>query len=893
MVASNSPNQQADSAAETPENGETTAVKSGFGVLPLAAISLLLVIAIPWGLWAVLRDPGPTPSEQFQTALELLAEGNNRDALRYIRPLDEMGYKDMDFAGGVEYVIGIIAFRDAEMPELPPSAKQRMYKMAIAYLREAERKTIDSTYHLEFSWALGTSLFRTGHTRESFPFLQSVFREDETHQVDASFMLAEAYLNPNVQPSEMDRLGFQERFERKIAAARKHNKIVAENTPQTLEQMKTATAEAQFLGARAKEQLIRIELAENQLPAAKATLAEWETIIKHLPSSNAPERRRMADDARLLEARLAIASQDFQVALNLLNKLARQTTGLDKELGDRAHYLLGVCHEKLGDVDAALNHYEQAGLEEDTDEAIAATLAAADLLRSEKAQHERALDLYGRVLTMIGDTESFNNRWLSLDQIRMRLRTAWEMWTRSGEVTAKNYKWAIQLSELMPPLFPQDYANEMAAQANVRWAEHLQDVYENSTVKQQDRLRMEMLEQWNRAGQAYAKLAYSRRAQENYPESLRLAYEMYHRGKDFDNALLMINEFLNSQPKNLLATALVHKGLMLMDSAPFGDSEALFQEAGDLFRSVITNSPKDPAAYTAHALLGQVSLELDRPDEAITIWRKVISNEALSPEATEWQYSLFSLGRTLYHTAEVRFHEADLQRADTKGDNNTNNDELELEGFKRLEEAIERLSEYLQRNPDGPDSPDAGWMLAKALQRLAERPRQKLATAETVNAKTELQKDIEELLNEAIQRYADIRGVLQPQESLDELAETEHRILRDAYFEPAHSLYILAEFDSSGLLYDKTIDAYSTAVNQFPQDAQILLAYYQIANCYHQMGRPDESRRQLERARVILQQLPDSSFTSDSTNYTRDDWKRLINNAIQFRNGQLETATAN
>lgn len=887
MAPSPKPNSNADDVVESLE----APVKKGPGILPLALVTISAVILLPWAVWAVLlRDPGLSPEEQFQKSLELLSEGKNRDALRYIRPLDEMGYSDMDFGGGVEYVIGIIAFRDAELPELTESARQRMYRMAIAYLREAERKTIDSSYYLEFSHALGTSLFHTGKTRESFPFLQTVFGQSKQHKVEASYMLAEAYLNPNVQPSEMDRLGFQERYEQKIKAAREHNQIVIQSIPQTQEELEQATSRQLMFAAKARNQVTRIELAENNLERAQEALDELNTIVRRLNRFDTQKAANMLNEVELIKAQIAIANQDYQAAKLALDQLTTKNSSLNKELSNRAHYLLGICFEKLGNVDEALKNYEDASLDEGTDEAIAATLAAADLLRSVKLQHERALDLYNRALKLIGDTESFNNRWLSLDQIRGRVRAAWEMWTQSGSVTAKNYKWAIQLSDVMPPLFPEDYANEMAAQANVRWAEHLQETYDQASVLQKKLLSEELLEQWNRAGKAYAKLAYSRRAQENYAESLRLAFEMYYKGKDFENALLMINQFLSLQPKNLLATALVQKGRLLMDAAPFGKTEALFNEAGELFRSVILNSPKDPAAFTAHALLGQVALELNQTDEAITIWRKVISNDALSPEATEWQYSLFSLGKTLFNTAEPKFIEARVARA--TGDEQTAQI-LEEDSYGRLTEAVQRLGEYLQRNPNGANSADAAWMQAKALQRLAERPRQKLKEAETVNARAELKQDIRLLLDLAIARYATLREMLQPKDSLDELSEIHQQILHDAYFEPAHSLYILARFDDQEEGYIAAIEAYSEAVNQFPQDAQILLAYYQIANAYQKINRPAEAKRQLERARVILEQLPDESFTSQSSNYSRKEWHLLLDNAIQFRSGNLQTATGN
>ena len=54
-------------------------------------------------------------------------------------------------------------------------------------------------------------------------------------------------------------------------------------------------------------------------------------------------------------------------------------------------------------------------------------------------------------------------------------------------------------------------------------------------------------------------------------------------------------------------------------------------------------------------------------------------------------------------------------------------------------------------------------------------------------------------------------------------------------------------------------------------------ALMQIAACYRRLGKPDEARGTLEQAKVMWARIrPDAPFT-ETTNYTRDEWKSVLN----------------
>jgi hypothetical protein len=64
-----------------------------------------------------------------------------------------------------------------------------------------------------------------------------------------------------------------------------------------------------------------------------------------------------------------------------------------------------------------------------------------------------------------------------------------------------------------------------------------------------------------------------------------------------------------------------------------------------------------------------------------------------------------------------------------------------------------------------------------------------------------------------------------------------------------------------------------------------------MSRCYSRLENPDEARRQLEQARVVLSRLPDEAFGSPSTGQTREQWSEWIEWAREVHDRQYPQVT--
>jgi TolA-binding protein len=307
-----------------------------------------------------------------------------------------------------------------------------------------------------------------------------------------------------------------------------------------------------------------------------------------------------------------------------------------------------------------------------------------------------------------------------------------------------------------------------------------------------------------------------------------------------------------------------------------------FEEALESFRRVISTYTTDPAWFDARYLTGKCQLELDHSQQAEKAWRQILGSNRLTPAAREWRLSLLSLGMLLYHTAHARkTHALSPQNAD----NPDRQRELLEEAYGRWDEAIILLNEYLVRYPESEEELQARYFLAKALQRSADRPKNRLHAAETENAREEIRRTIDDLLQKAVHEFRTLQTELLARDEADRLDALGRRMLRDCYYEIAHTYYELEDFS-------RAIVAYHGAANRYPQDPDVLLAYLQMTNCNDRLGRPDRARSMLEQAKVILKQMPDENFSPELTNLDRQEWERWLQWASQLQRSGLITQPA-
>ncbi|HUG90980.1 MAG TPA: tetratricopeptide repeat protein [Planctomycetaceae bacterium] len=816
-------------------------------VLAAACGGVLALGTLAWRQRASV--PQPPPHELHAQALGWLDEGSDdavSRARRAARRLSELEYRDPEFGGGVDFVLGMCAFREAQRAETADRDEQ--YGLAVRHLREAERLALDDTRRPEWVYALATSLHRTGQWEQAKPLLEEAVETWPAGRVDATLQLAEIAIDLN-EPSELE-----ESFAR-------CNELLDDETPE---------------GERIDD--VYMLATRLLLPLGRREEAV-ELLARRREDVRVPRSRVDGDATIVLESQVLMAAGDRdgqRQALKRLEPVSRRP-GLEQSFASRASYLMGRAEEALGRLegeagqaaaaashfDAAVNHYERTAKRYGLfDEGLAAQLRGAELLRR-AGRNEEALSGYRLALEHIQPGTAFRNRWLSLSEFRQAVQSAWSEWLDAG-----NYPAAIALAERMAPLFDSLKARELQALANQRWAEQLEREAQQSPRFERPSKIAQVRQRWQESGRAWADLAEELKTTSRYTDALWTSADHYRRGHGFWLARTQLSRFVEARPRKQLPVGLVRLGQVLLDLDRPAEAQALFER-------VAADFPLDVAAIEARYLIGEALLEQQQLDAAEAAWRMMLGAADITPAAREWRQALFSLGRLLYHRAVIARRQAESERlADDADARQARLDEA----FGRWDDAVARLEEFLKRYPDAAEAVEARYLLAKALVHRSERPRLRLATADTENARLELRREMHADLEQASIEFLDLRTSLSARQNADGLDALEERMFRDCHFEGAHALYALAN-------HHEAITHYGSAANRYAQDPRVLLAYLQMAHCNERLGRPAETRSLVEQAKVLLEGMPADSFQPQLTSLTKDEWKAWV----EWARGALET----
>jgi tetratricopeptide (TPR) repeat protein len=807
----------------------------------LAAAGSVVLAVGAFVFWQSARTPEPPPRELLAQALRWLDEGSDdmsrRRARRTGMRLRDLEYRDPEFGGGVEFVLGLCAFREAQLPEAVDRDEQ--YAQAARHLREAERLALDEVRRPEWSYALGTSLHYTGDWEQARPLLQEAVETWPAGRVDSTLQLAEIAIDANAA----------DELERSLGRCR-------------------ALLEGPDLAGESADDLY---LLTTRLLLALGRRQEADELLTRRQSDSRVPRSRLGSDATVvLKAQVVMAAGDRDSllrAIELLEPVSRRS-GLEQTFPSRASYLMGRAEEALGNLavernrpvdaasrfDAAVNHYERTAKRYGAfDEGLAAQLRSADLLRR-ASRNEEALTAYRQALEHVRLRAAFRNRWLSLAEFRRAIQAAWSEWLDEGHYAA-----AIALTERMSPLFETLVAREMQALANQRWAEALARELERLPREERAAKLPQLRQRWQESGRAWADLADELKTTARYTDALWTSADHFRRGQSFVLAHEQLARFVDARPRKQLPVALVRLGEVLLDlDRP--------EEAQTQFERVRAEFPLDVAAIEARYLLGEALLERQQLDAAEDAWRRMLSAADITPAAREWRQALFSLARLLYHRAVIARRMAESAQV---AQDPVLRQPLLDEAFQRWDEAIARLEELLNRYPNAAEVVQVRYMLAKSLVHRSERPRLKLATADTENARLELRREMQANLEQASLEFLELRTALSNRQSTDGLDALEERMLRDCHFEAAHTLYALGN-------YREAITHYSSAANRYAQDPRVLLAYLQMASCNERLGRPAETRSLVEQAKVLLDGMPADSFEPQLTALAKDDWRAWV-----------------
>ncbi len=811
------------------------------GNLKLAGFTTLGFLLLYAVIFFATREEGPTNAEKLLAALEFLNDGDDSRAARLAQELQQQGYQDPDFPGGDQFILGIVAFRQAEQLS-EDEGREPKYLVAKSFLEEARERALTEEYEAQWAYALGLSLYRIGRAKAAQPLLEKAVDSYTPGKIESGLLLADTY--------------------------------VYSKTPDDLEKAHELNVTIAAMPDLTDQQRDRVYLQRAQILYAMDKVSDAEAALAEVHAET--------DGITVLRAEVLMKAGKYREALKKL-RAVEAGEGLQQKFPRQARYLMGMCEQRLAQqdranetvhFDAARNYYERTYKQfRGSHEAVAAQLWAADILRKQNF-HEKALETYNDVLRQVQDPQEFSNKWIDVKVFRRVILDAWNSWNE-----LHLHQHSIALADHMSPLFPPALSREYSALANQKAAQYLEDQLATVGSEQRQRRQAELQARWLRSGQAFALLASERKTSAEYPSDLWMAADHFMKGHDYESALNYLTLFIDTNPTTQLPAALVQKGTVLMQLD-------LFDDALKHFERVVANYPTDPIAFRAHLLIGTCYFQTDRHDQAEQTWRDMLISDRLTPAAEEWQQALFGLGKLLHLTSEETFSKAvEMEAKDPSAAA-----QLKYVAYRRWDEAIVRLDEFVKRfdiPPRATSDPrhrdrvrilmEARYYLAKACQRSAELQQTKMKAAETENARNQFFSQMKQLLDQSNSNYERLKMELLLASDEGRIDDLGREFLRNCYFEIPNNFFNFQD-------YHGAVIRYREAAGRYQDHPDALRAMVQEANCYDRLNRPLDARGALAQAKFILEQIPDQHFQGPDVAMSKEQWRDWLQWAIELHN---------
>lgn len=539
------------------------------------------------------------------------------------------------------------------------------------------------------------------------------------------------------------------------------------------------------------------------------------------------EARSLRNVPEATEENESKAVEKYHAAIDTLRHAQGHDT-LAAQATRKSMYLIGVCFLELGDDRAALDQFART---RDryirTPEALAADFEIAEVLRR-LGQDEEALAAYRRALRAVGDTEQYRNPWVPLDQLRARALGAYEYYR-----DAENFPLCLEITRLLNRLFSRARTVELAAETRQLWGRSLLARAADLPQRASEPPALQGRAQLRLAGRAFEQLATLRRMTSHYPDDLWDSAECYLEGHGYENTVEVLQEFLRTRSRLRHPRALVKLGEALLALGKIDEALAAFEEC-------ITFDPDDAASFRARLAASQAHREKGNLKQAQSLLEENLNGGKITPNSNEWRDSLFALGELLVVAGEY-------------------------------EKATARLEEAVARYPDSPQTVEARYRIGDAYRRRAklvkkEANEELIATARQAHAlKTT------ELLQAALEQYRGVQEVLTLRERApgEELTPMEKSLLRNCYFSIGSVLFDLKQ-------YEAAISAYGLATTRYQNVPGVLEAYVQIARAYDRLNKPDDARKVVAQAKVVLERIGSAEAFKWTTIYAPDEWPNVL-----------------
>ncbi len=768
-------------------------------------------------------------------SFEQLDADNYTQARKLARPLRNTRLLATEDWGGPVFVLGAVAVRQAESA-WDPKEQSRLYLVAARYLEEARDRGFPKNRRAQGLFLLGTSLHNSGQYAQAVTVLKEALQANRNRQSAINRLLASAYFhdaNPKLRHA--------------LDALEKH---LADRVLSPDEQYRGSLLKSRILFRLGETDACRESLAA--IPATASVRSEaivmQGRLLMHLGDQlfADPELIAAGDNERR-------AAKQYAKAIDVFRQAQGRDT-LGNQATKKSAYLIGVALTKQRKLRAAMEQFARTSrLYQSMPEGLAAAFAEAEVLQ-QLGEESRAIKGYRRVFRAAGEPRDFSNPWITLEEFHARMFEAHRAFLDEGKFDA-----AIQLARAFSPMFTKERATQVEAETYQAWAKDLYRRADESPEAKAISLRSQARRQLRKAGWMHSRLANYHKISRQYPEDLWNSANCYLQGRDYTQAVRMLQEYLKNRARERRPTALV--GL--------GESYLALNEADKALESLtecIDFFPKDPATYQARLVGASAYLEKGETQRAKELLLDNLHNENLTPRSDQWRDSLFALGKLLFAEGDRLENRSQVQ-LDGSGSEKERLAELKKSNAS-FQEAIRRLSEAVKRYPNTPQAIEARYMIAESHRRAAKLPQQKLLSTTVETTRASLRKQIHSELAASLDAYAQLQqelGAVDP----EELSEKEKRILRNCYFAQGTQLFELER-------YNEAIRAYLTATNRYQYEPIALEAYVQMAACHRRLGKPEEARGTLEQAKIVYKRIRSDANFARSTRSNRQQWPKLL-----------------
>jgi len=329
-------------------------------------------------------------------------------------------------------------------------------------------------------------------------------------------------------------------------------------------------------------------------------------------------------------------------------------------------------------------------------------------------------------------------------------------------------------------------------------------------------------------------IAYSRSLtvanDKDHAEAMWKSVELYDRAGDLQMVTSTLEMFAAERPQDgQTPDALLRLGRAYQAMGLFDKSVAAFERNQLLY-------PQSLAASKSGVPLAQAYLAKGPQfySRAETVLQSVLQSPVLSPDAEEFEQSLFELSQLYARTS-------------------------------RYEEAVQRLEEMMQRYPTDPRKAQLLFLTAECYRKSAAALQTAKPPGTAANA-ADIASARNERLGNAKKYYDQLVDLFHDREPVGDLDKL---YLKLAYFYRADCLYAMREFEAA-------IGAYDTAAMRYKDDSSALSAYVQIVNAYCEQKKFNEAKHANERAMTLLARMPQEAFANGAFSMPREYWTQWL-----------------